>query len=100
MPYGHRGGNHPVKDLETGQVLITSQNHGFAVAGDGQGVPGAPDLEVTHVNLNDGTVEGCGTGAAGLRGAVPSGGGAGPARRRPLFTEFMRRRARSELGLR
>ena len=34
MPYGHRGGNHPVKDLATGRVLITSQNHGFAVAGD------------------------------------------------------------------
>ncbi|HET9514362.1 MAG TPA: carbamoyl phosphate synthase small subunit, partial [Gemmatimonadales bacterium] len=58
MPYGHRGGNHPVKDLATGRVLITSQNHGFAVQGDESGVPGAPDLQVTHVNLNDGTVEG------------------------------------------
>ncbi|MEK7401230.1 MAG: glutamine-hydrolyzing carbamoyl-phosphate synthase small subunit [Gemmatimonadota bacterium] len=58
MPYGHRGGNHPVKALKTGKVLITSQNHGFAVAGDEKGVPGAPDLEVTHVNLNDHTVEG------------------------------------------
>ncbi|MGE0441477.1 MAG: glutamine-hydrolyzing carbamoyl-phosphate synthase small subunit [Gemmatimonadales bacterium] len=58
LPYGHRGGNHPVKDLKNGQVLITSQNHGFAVAGDREGVPGAPDLEVTHLNLNDGTVEG------------------------------------------
>lgn len=58
MPYGHRGGNHPVKELETGRVLITSQNHGFAVAGDEHEIPGAPALEVTHVNLNDGTVEG------------------------------------------
>ncbi len=58
MPFGHRGGNQPVKDLSTGRVLITSQNHGFAVAGSGEGVDGAPDLEVTHVNLNDGTVEG------------------------------------------
>jgi carbamoyl-phosphate synthase small subunit len=58
MTYGHRGGNHPVKDLATGRVLITSQNHGFAVQGDESGVPGAPDLQVTHVNLNDGTVEG------------------------------------------
>ena len=58
MPYGHRGGNHPVKEVETGRVLITSQNHGFAVAGDEKGIPGAPDLEVTHVNLNDKTVEG------------------------------------------
>jgi carbamoyl-phosphate synthase small subunit len=58
LPYGHRGGNHPVRDLETGQVLITSQNHGFAVRGDTGGVPGASGLEVTHLNLNDGTVEG------------------------------------------
>ena len=56
--YGHRGGNHPVRDVETGRVLITSQNHGFAVSGDDRGVPGAPELEVTHVNLNDGTIEG------------------------------------------
>jgi carbamoyl-phosphate synthase small subunit len=58
LPYGHRGGNHPVKELSSGRVLITTQNHGFAVAGSREGVPGAPDLEVTHVNLNDGTVEG------------------------------------------
>lgn len=58
MPYGHRGGNHPVRDLSSGRVLITTQNHGFAVTGDEQGVPGAPELEVTHRNLNDGSVEG------------------------------------------
>ncbi|HEX9053438.1 MAG TPA: glutamine-hydrolyzing carbamoyl-phosphate synthase small subunit [Gemmatimonadales bacterium] len=58
MPYGHRGGNHPVRELATGRVLITTQNHGFAVVGDESGVPGAPDLEVTHLNLNDGTIEG------------------------------------------
>jgi carbamoyl-phosphate synthase small subunit len=58
LPYGHRGGNHPVRDVQTGQVLITSQNHGFAVRGDTGGVPGAKALEVTHLNLNDGTVEG------------------------------------------
>lgn len=58
LPFGHRGGNHPVKDLEGGDVLITSQNHGFAVEGSAEGIPGAPDLKVTHVNLNDGTVEG------------------------------------------
>jgi carbamoyl-phosphate synthase small subunit len=58
LPYGHRGGNHPVRDLATGKVLITSQNHGFAVEGGTEGIPGAPDLEVTHLNLNDGTVEG------------------------------------------
>lgn len=58
LSYGHRGGNHPVKELATGKVLITTQNHGFAVQGDALGVPGAPELEVTHLNLNDGTVEG------------------------------------------
>jgi len=58
MPFGHRGGNQPVCELKTGKVLITSQNHGFAVKGDAKGIPGAPALEVTHVNLNDGTVEG------------------------------------------
>ena len=58
MPYGHRGGNHPVLDVVSGRVLITSQNHGFAVSGDQSGIPGAPDLEVTHVNLNDRTIEG------------------------------------------
>jgi carbamoyl-phosphate synthase small subunit len=58
MPYGHRGGNHPVRDLGSGTVLITTQNHGFSVVGDENGVPGAPELEVTHLNLNDGSVEG------------------------------------------
>jgi carbamoyl-phosphate synthase small subunit len=58
MPYGHRGGNHPVLAVETGRVLITSQNHGFAVEGDESRIPGAPGLEVTHVNLNDKTIEG------------------------------------------
>ncbi|HEU4699965.1 MAG TPA: glutamine-hydrolyzing carbamoyl-phosphate synthase small subunit [Gemmatimonadales bacterium] len=58
LPYGHRGGNHPVRDVRQGHVLITTQNHGFAVVGDERGIPGAPELEVTHLNLNDGTVEG------------------------------------------
>ena len=58
LPYGHRGGNHPVKELATGRVLITSQNHGFAVRGSADAIPGAPELQVTHVNLNDGSIEG------------------------------------------
>ncbi len=58
LPYGHRGGNHPVRNLETGMVEITSQNHGFAIVGEGDGIAGAPDLRVTHRNLNDGTIEG------------------------------------------
>ncbi|MEO5904633.1 MAG: glutamine-hydrolyzing carbamoyl-phosphate synthase small subunit [Gemmatimonadaceae bacterium] len=58
LPFGHRGGNHPVKDMRSGRVLITSQNHGFAVEGDASGIKGSSALNVTHVNLNDGTVEG------------------------------------------
>ena len=54
LKFGHHGCNHPVKNLATGKVEITSQNHNFAVVGDS-----LPDcLEVTHVNLNDGTIEG------------------------------------------
>ncbi len=54
LKFGHRGGNQPVKDLRTGKVTITSQNHGFAV--DADSLPS--EVEVTHVNLNDLTVEG------------------------------------------
>jgi carbamoyl-phosphate synthase small subunit len=54
LKFGHRGANHPVKKLATGKVEITSQNHGFAV--DPKSLPG--EVEVTHVNLYDGTVEG------------------------------------------
>ena len=54
LPFGHHGGNHPVKNLTTGRVEITAQNHGFAV--DADSLPG--DCEVTHINLNDDTVEG------------------------------------------
>jgi carbamoyl-phosphate synthase small subunit len=56
MHNGHRGCNHPVKNLVTGKCEITSQNHGFAV--NPESVKNNPDVEVTHVNLNDGTVEG------------------------------------------
>ncbi|GAB4454909.1 MAG: glutamine-hydrolyzing carbamoyl-phosphate synthase small subunit [Armatimonadaceae bacterium] len=55
LPFGHRGANHPVKDLPTGRVVITSQNHGYAI--DRESISD-PDVEVTQINLNDGTVEG------------------------------------------
>jgi carbamoyl-phosphate synthase small subunit len=69
LPFGHRGANHPVKDLETGKIEITAQNHGFAVVGPGgeQDVPGDEPVrwetdfgaaELSHVNLYDRTVEG------------------------------------------
>jgi len=54
LKFGHRGANQPVKDLRTGKIAITSQNHGYAV--DPDSLP--EDVEVTHVNLNDGTVAG------------------------------------------
>jgi carbamoyl-phosphate synthase small subunit len=60
LPFGHRGANHPVKDLRTGRIAITSQNHGFAVRGEG-GQRLRSDLgeaELTHINLYDGTIEG------------------------------------------
>ena len=60
LPFGHRGANHPVKDVRTGRIAITSQNHGFAVKGE-VGVRIESELgaaELTHVNLYDGTVEG------------------------------------------
>jgi carbamoyl-phosphate synthase small subunit len=54
LKFGHRGANHPVKELDSGRIEITSQNHGFAV--DPASLP--PDVRVTHTNLYDGTVEG------------------------------------------
>jgi carbamoyl-phosphate synthase small subunit len=54
LKFGHRGGNQPIKNLDTGKIEIASHNHGFAV--DGKSLPA--DVEVTHVNLNDDTVAG------------------------------------------
>lgn len=55
LKYGHRGANHPVKDLTSNRVYITSQNHGYYVLEDSLD----PNIaEVSHINLNDGTVEG------------------------------------------
>ncbi|MBN1375109.1 MAG: glutamine-hydrolyzing carbamoyl-phosphate synthase small subunit [Dehalococcoidia bacterium] len=54
LKFGHRGGNHPVRDIETGRIHITTQNHGYAAASDM--LKGG--LEVSHINLNDNTVEG------------------------------------------
>ena len=75
LPFGHRGANHPVLERATGRVLVTTQNHGFAVAP-------SEEREATHVSLYDGTVEGLDfPRAARALGAVPSRGRPGPARR-------------------
>jgi carbamoyl-phosphate synthase small subunit len=89
LKFGHRGSNHPVKDLRTGKVTITSQNHGYAV--DPASLEGT-GAEVTQINLNDGTVEGI---------QVPSADAAsiqyhpeaapGPWDSRPYFREFVDR---------
>jgi len=94
LPFGHRGANHPVKDLRDGRIAITSQNHGFAVRGEpGSRVPtDFGEAELTHVNLYDGTVE-------GLRLLdVPAGcvqyhpeAGPGPNDSLALFDEFLER---------
>lgn len=87
LKFGHRGSNHPVKDLETGKVTITSQNHGYAV--DPDSLRGT-DAEVTQINLNDGTVEGIAIKQARAASiqyhpeAAP-----GPWDSRPYFTEFI-----------
>ncbi len=54
LKFGHRGANHPVRDLRSGRVVVTSQNHGYAV--DPDTLP--PEVELTHINLNDSTLEG------------------------------------------
>ncbi len=87
LKFGHRGSNHPVKDLRTGKVTITSQNHGYAVDPESLVGKGA---EVTQLNLNDGTVEGIHIPSADAASiqyhpeAAP-----GPWDSRPYFKEFV-----------
>jgi len=62
LPFGHHGGNHPVRELSTGRVLVTSQNHNYAV--EESSLP--REVEVTHINLTDGTLEGLALPRAGI----------------------------------
>ncbi len=85
LPFGHHGGNHPVKNLVTGRIEITSQNHNFAVAADGLG--GIADM--THVNLNDGVCEGMQvTGERAFSVQHHPEAGPGPHDSRYLFEQF------------
>ena len=54
LKYGHRGGNHPIMNIKTNEIFVTSQNHSYAV--DAQSLP--KDIETTYINLNDNTIEG------------------------------------------
>lgn len=58
LSWGHRGANLPVRCERDGTVEITIQNHGFSLRGDARGIPGADELDITHRNLNDATIEG------------------------------------------
>ena len=89
LKFGHRGSNHPVKDLETGKVTITSQNHGYAV--DANSLDESK-VKVTQLNVNDQTVEGIrvvGADASSIQyhpEAAP-----GPWDSRPYFADFVSR---------
>ena len=86
LPFGHHGANHPVRNVATGQVEITSQNHNFAVPADALAVHGA---EVTHVNLNDGVCEGMRVlDAPAFSVQHHPEAGPGPHESAYLFTEF------------
>ncbi len=94
LPFGHHGSNHPVKNLVTGHVEITAQNHNYAVV-DGS-VPGAV---VTHVNLNDGIIEGIAVASADAVSVQhhPEAG-PGPHDAAYLFDDFARRMAERTMG--
>ena len=84
LPFGHHGGNHPVRRTSSGRVEITSQNHNYAVAADSLG-----PTEVTHVNLNDGVIEGLrSTDVPAFSVQYHPEAGPGPHDARYLFEEF------------
>jgi carbamoyl-phosphate synthase small subunit len=89
LPFGHHGGNHPVRRLDTGQVEITSQNHNYAVEEASLPRSGPSTTEVTHVNLNDGVVEGIRCSRIRAFGVqYHPEAGPGPHDARYLFDEF------------
>ena len=95
LPFGHHGGNQPVKDLSTGRVEITAQNHGFAV--DADSLP--QDCEVTHINLNDNTVEGLRHRSLPVYSVqYHPEAGPGPHDAAPLFDKFVEMMERNRRG--
>ena len=84
LPFGHHGGNHPVKNLATGKVEITSQNHNFCVANEE-----VAGMKITHVNLNDQTVSGlAATNVPAFSVQYHPEAGPGPHDSRYLFAQF------------
>jgi len=90
LPFGHHGGNHPVRRVDTGRVEITSQNHNYAIEADSLPESGPAETRVTHVNLNDGVVEGIRCDRLGAFAVqYHPEAGPGPHDARYLFDEFV-----------
>jgi carbamoyl-phosphate synthase large subunit len=88
LPFGHHGGNHPVLDLRTGRVSMTSQNHEFEV--DAESLPGSSGFRVSHRNLHDGSVEGLVHDHLPVRSVqFHPEGGPGPQDNQVIFDEFL-----------
>ncbi|HSL18245.1 MAG TPA: glutamine-hydrolyzing carbamoyl-phosphate synthase small subunit [Methylomirabilota bacterium] len=88
LPFGHHGGNHPVRELATGRVLVTSQNHNYAV--EESSLP--REIEVTHINLTDGTLEGLALPRVGVEAVqFHPEAGPGPNDAAGLFARFAER---------
>ncbi len=86
LKFGHRGGNHPVQDLATGLVTVTAQNHGYSIDPDGL----RDGAHVSHINLNDGTVEGLSHSSLPLVSIqYHAEASPGPEDDRYLFTRFL-----------
>jgi carbamoyl-phosphate synthase small subunit len=88
LPFGHHGANHPVQDVRTGSVVITSQNHEFQV--DETSIPSGSDFYVSARNLNDGSVEGLAHRTLPIRTYQYHPEGApGPRDNEPVFDRFL-----------